>query len=118
MSFHVERFTHAWLPEVLDGISVAVTVFDLQGTMLYYNEYAPRLLDRNPGLLGKDIRLCHKKPVSNTRIDGMIDEFKKGRREPVLYEARPYGKALLITVSPLVIDGRLVGCIHAAVPKP
>jgi len=117
MSFHIERFEQNWLPRILDGIPAAVTVFDLQGRMLYYNEYAPRLLNRNPDLLGKDIRLCHKKPGSNARIDGMIDEFKRGRKESISYEASPYGKTLSITVSPLEIDGYLVGCIHAAVPK-
>jgi PAS domain S-box-containing protein len=118
MSFHVEQFTHDWIPKILDKVSVAITIFDLQGIMLYYNEYAPKLLKRSPDLLGKDIRLCHKKPESNSRVNGMIEEFNQGRREPISYEAKPYGQVLLITVSPLEIDGRLVGCIHTAIPQP
>lgn len=118
MGFHVATFNHDWLPRVLDKIPVAVTFFDLNGTLLYYNAYAPQILNRKPELLGEDIRLCHKQPESNRRIDELIEGFKKGRRDPVTYEARPYGKTLLVTVTPLEIDGRLVGCIHTAVPKP
>ncbi len=118
MGFHTEFFSPAWIPKILDNISLAVTIFDLQGIMLYYNEHAPRIINRKPELLGKDIRLCHQKPESNARIDWMIEEFRRGRREPISYEAKPYGKALLITVSPLEVDGRLAGCIHTAMPKP
>jgi DUF438 domain-containing protein len=118
MAFLTAQFDQDWIPQILDKIPMAVTIFDLQGIMLYYNEYSPRVINRKPELLGKDIRLCHQKPESNARIDRMIEEFKNGRREPISYEARPYGKPLLITVSPLEIDGRLVGFIHTAMPKP
>jgi DUF438 domain-containing protein len=118
MAVHNNHFDLQLIPRILDKIPMAVTFFDLQGIMLYYNEYSPRIINRKPELLGKDIRLCHQKPESNARIDGMIEEFKNGRREPISYEARPYGKPLLVTVSPLEVDGRLVGCIHTAMPKP
>jgi DUF438 domain-containing protein len=118
MGFGTDSFQEEWVSSILDRIPMAVTIFDLGGTMLYYNEFAPSLINRKPELLGKDIRLCHQKPESNARIDWMIEEFRKGRREPISYEARPYGKTLLITVSPLEVDGRLAGCIHTAIPKP
>lgn len=118
MAAHIDPFDPQWIPRILDKIPMAVTLFDLKGVMLYYNEYSPRIINRKPELLGKDIRLCHQKPESNARIEGMIEAFQKGRREPISYEARPYGKPLLVTVSPLEVDGRLVGCIHTAIPKP
>jgi DUF438 domain-containing protein len=118
MGFRTDSFQEKWVSSILDKIPMAVTIFDLRGIMLYYNEFAPSLINRKPELLGKDIRLCHKKPESNARIDWMIEEFRKGRREPIFYEARPYGKLLLVTVSPLEVDGRLVACIHTAMPKP
>jgi DUF438 domain-containing protein len=118
MAVHIHPFDPELIPRILDKIPMAATIFDLQGIMLYYNEYSPRIINRKPELLGKDIRLCHQKPESNARIEGMIEEFKKGRWEPISYEARPYGKPLLITVSPLEVDGRLVGCVHTAIPKP
>jgi DUF438 domain-containing protein len=118
MAAQVDDFDPRWIPRILDQVPVAVTIFDLQGILLYYNEYSPRILNRKPELLGKDIRLCHQKPESNARIEWIIGEFKKGRREPISYEASPYGKPLLVTVSPLEVEGHLVGCIHNVIPKP
>jgi DUF438 domain-containing protein len=117
MGFHSGTFPEGWIPRILDQIPVAVTVFDLQGAMIYYNASAPKLLRRTPDLLGKDIRLCHEKPASIARIDGIIAGFVQGSREPVSYEASRYGRVLAFTVSPLEVEGRLAGCIHTATPK-
>jgi PAS domain S-box-containing protein len=118
MAFHIDSFDLRLIPQILDNIPVAVTIFDLEGTMQYYNEYSLQIVNRKPEYLGKDIRLCHQKPESNQRIDQMIEEFQKGRRKPFSYETKPYGKVLMITVTPLEVQGRLVGCIHTAIPKP
>ena len=118
MAVYTDHFDPQWIPQILDKIPMALTIFDLQGIMLYYNEHAPSVINRKPDLLGKDIRLCHQKPESVVRINAMIQEFQRGRREPISYEARPYGKPLLVTVSPLEFEGRLVGFIHAASPRP
>ena len=106
------------ISEALDKVPIAVTIFDLQGTMLYYNEHSTRVISRKPEHLGRDIRLCHQKPESNRRIDRMIEEFKQGRREPISYEANPYGTRLLISVVPLEVEGRLAAFLHTATPKP
>jgi hypothetical protein len=40
----------------------------------------------------------------------MLKLFEDGRVEPVRYVARPYGKTtILVTVSPIRVDGELVG---------
>ncbi len=105
------------LAQVMDKIPLAVTVCDLDGTMHYFNEYASKIINRKPEHLGKDIRLCHR-PESGGKIEKMIAEFKTGRREPFRYEARPYTRPLLVTVTPLEVEGRLWGFIHAVFPKP
>lgn len=101
------------IPQIFDKMPIAITIFDLQGNMLYYNEYSTRIINRKPELIGRDIHLCHK-PQSNARFDGMVEEFKKGRREPFAYEAHPYGKPLQITVTPLELEGRLTAFLHTA----
>jgi DUF438 domain-containing protein len=118
VSFKTDSFEEKWVPSIVDRIPMAVTIFDLKGDLLYFNDTAPRIINRKPEHLGRDIRLCHQKPQSVVRINGMIQEFQQGRRDPISYEARPYGKTLLITVSPLEVEGRLVGCVHTAIPKP
>jgi hypothetical protein len=40
----------------------------------------------------------------------MLKLFEEGRTDPVHYVARPYGKiTILVTVSPIKVDGELVG---------
>jgi DUF438 domain-containing protein len=85
--------------------------------MLYYNENAPKFVNRKPELLGEDIHNCHKKELSNKRLDDIINGFKAGSRDAVEYTASPYGKPLSITVVPFLVEGRLVGCIHHVAPK-
>jgi PAS domain-containing protein len=46
--------------EVLQQAAVAVTVLDLDGRIVFYNRYAPRILDRKPQYLGRDIRSFHQ----------------------------------------------------------
>ncbi|MGD8982642.1 MAG: PAS domain-containing protein [Desulfobacteraceae bacterium] len=57
---------------MLDQIAAAITVIDLEGCMLYYNEYSAQVLDRKPEYLGKNVRFCHEKQESNDRIDRML----------------------------------------------
>jgi len=101
----------------MDALDLAVSVIDTQGTLLYYNRQAAKLLDRKPAYLGGDIHLHHKKETTNQRLDEMLLKFKEGRLEPIHYEGRPYGETILVTVTPLRKDGRFVGCLHCARPK-
>lgn len=113
----VKDFDQNQLSRVLDKIPIAVTVFDLEGRLLYFNDYSQKIIDRKSEYLGRDIRLCHKKPESNAKIDSMIQEFKNGRRQDFYYEAAPYGRRIAVTVSPLEVDGRLMGCIQTVALK-
>jgi DUF438 domain-containing protein len=106
------------LPSVLDQIPVAVTVIDLDGTIRYFNAYAPQILDRKPEHIGTDVRACHREPGSNARIDEMIAAFRNGSRERYSWEVERYGRRLVVTFSPLEVDGQLVGCIHSVIVKP
>ena len=118
MSFKaVGGFDTSQIPQILDKISVAITVIDLEGNILFYNQYSSQVLDRKPEYLGTDIRSCHQKPETNNRIDGMLAEFRAGRRDDFYYEAFRYGKDIAVTLSPFEMDGRLVGCIQSVTIK-
>src|ERR1700758_3111468 len=55
-------------------------------------------------------RPVHRRAVTNPRFDAMLRLFEEGRVEPVRYVARPYGRTtILVTVSPIRVDGELVG---------
>ncbi|MFA5111279.1 MAG: PAS domain-containing protein [Desulfobaccales bacterium] len=96
----------------MDCLEVGVTIFDPQGILLYYNSYAAKVLDRKPEYIGTEIRRHHRKPITNEKFDAMLRAFSEGRTEPFHYEARPYGQAILVTLSPLRQAGKLVGCVH------
>ena len=113
----IAGFDTAQIPLILDQIPVAITGIDLDGNILFYNDYSSQVLDRKPEYLGTDIRDCHQKPDTNAKIDHMLNEFKAGRREDFYYEAFRYGKDIAVTLSPFEVDGQLIGCIQSVTLK-
>ena len=96
----------------IECMGVAVTIIDTEGTLLYYNKQAAKILDRKPEYIGKDVHSHHKKANSNKNLDLMLKDFHKGRMESFHYEAKPYGKTILVTLSPILEDGKSIGCIQ------
>ncbi len=101
----------------MDCMGVAVTIIDTKGTLLYYNQHATNILDRKPEYIGTDTHSHHKKADSNKKMDLMLKEFKEGRKAPFRYEAKPYGKIIFVTVSPILKNGDFVGCVQTARPN-
>jgi DUF438 domain-containing protein len=97
----------------MDCMAVAVTIIDTEGTLLYCNKQAAKILDRKPEYIGKDVHSHHKKPASNRKVDLMLRDFQKGRTEPFHYEANPYGKIILVTLSPILENGKFIGCVQS-----
>ena len=47
----------------------------------------------------------------------MLAEFEEGRKAHFHYEARPYGKIICVTFSPIIENGEFVGCVQTVRPK-
>ena len=47
----------------------------------------------------------------------MLQDFQNGRREPFRYAAKPYGKTILVTLSPVLYNGHCRCCVQAVVLK-
>ena len=101
----------------MDRMGVAVTIIDTKGTLLYYNQHSAKILDRKPEYIGTDIYSHHKKADSSKKVDLMIKEFEEGRKDPFHYEAKPYGKIIFVTLSPIIKNGEFVGCVQTVRPK-
>jgi DUF438 domain-containing protein len=101
----------------MDCMGVAVTIIDTKGTLLYYNQQSAKILDRKPEYIGTDIHSHHKKADSNKKVDLMLKEFEEGRKDPYHYEAKPYGKIIFVTLSPILKNGEFVGCVQTVGPK-
>jgi sensor histidine kinase regulating citrate/malate metabolism len=96
----------------MEGMGVAVSIIDPQGTLLYYNKESAKILDRKPGYIGTDIHSHHKKTDSNQKLDLMLKNFEAGRKDPFHYQAKPYGKTILVTLSPIIKNDRFIGCVQ------
>jgi sensor histidine kinase regulating citrate/malate metabolism len=97
----------------VECMGVAVTIIGTKGTLLYYNKHAAKILDRKPEYIGKDAHSHHKKAATNKKFDLMLQDFEEGRTEPFHYEAKPYGKIILVTLSPIIKEGQFVGCVQS-----
>ena len=49
---------------------------------------------------------------SNKKMDLMLKKFEEGRKDPFYYEAKPYGKIIFVTLSPIIKNGEFVGCVQ------
>ena len=96
----------------MDCMGVAVTIIDPQGRLLYYNRYSTKILDRKPEYIGTDIHAHHKKADSNQKVNQMLKRFEEGRKDPIHYEAKPYGKTICVTLSPILKNDKFVGCVQ------
>jgi DUF438 domain-containing protein len=96
----------------MDCMGVAVTIIDAKGTLLYYNHYSAKILDRKPGYVGTDIHSHHKKTKSNQKLELMLKSFEEGRTDSFHYEAKPYGETIFVTLSPIIKNDRFVGCVQ------
>ena len=76
------------LAMALEQVAVGITIIDLTGRILYFNEYCARFVDRKAEYIGRDIRDCHKKQESITRIDTMLEELRTGRESEIHYETK------------------------------
>ncbi|MGZ3604426.1 MAG: PAS domain-containing protein [Thermodesulfobacteriota bacterium] len=101
----------------MECMGVAVTLIDTKGTLVYYNKQAAKILDRKPEYIGKDVHSHHKKAASNRKLDLVLQDFQKGRTEPFYYEVKPYGKIILVILSPILENGKFIGCIQSVLLK-
>ena len=98
---------------LLGQLPIGITVVDLEGRILYYNDTCAQLVDRKPEYIGRDIRSCHKKSESVEAIDRMLDDIHSGRKKSVYYEAERQGRTLAVTISTYEVNGKLAGTIQS-----
>ena len=99
-----------WADRLLEQAGMGVTILDREGRLMFYNQWAANKLDRKPEYIGKNVRGHHRRKITNPRFNAMLKLFEEGRTDPVYYVARPYGGiTILVMVSPIRVDGELVG---------
>lgn len=97
--------------ELLDQAPVAVTALDRQGIIVFFNQYAGKVVDRKPEYLGRDIRDFHK-PESNAKVDAILAAYAGGGREEYSWRLKRGDKELMVRVAPWLKDGEWAGLVH------
>jgi PAS domain S-box-containing protein len=100
-----------------DQMAVAITVLDLNGVILFYNDHAPRILDRKPEYLGRDVCELHN-PASTAKIRAMLEAYKNGEAKEFVWRLARNGQEFVIRLTPLMRDGRIAGAVHIAMVLP
>ena len=104
------------IQELLDQLPVGITLTDSQGRVLYYNPCDARLVDREPKLIGADVRACHQTPEAKRKIDDLLAQFSQGRQEPFVYRITRRGRVLEVNVTPVRRQGRFILLMHTLTP--
>jgi DUF438 domain-containing protein len=110
MNKEIDQKVKELICPAMESLGIGVTIIDAKGTLLYYYKQAARILDRKPEYIGEDVYSHHTKATSSQKLESMIEAFQKGRTEPFHYEARPYGKTILVTLSPILENDSFIGC--------
>jgi DUF438 domain-containing protein len=104
-------------PALWDQVAAAITVLDLDGTILFYNAYAPRILDRKPEYIGRDVCGLHK-PASSEKIRAMLASYRQGGNQEFSWQLKREDKDYVIRLAPLMKNGSIVGAVHIAMLLP
>lgn len=117
MEGNEDRKLNELISFAMECMGVAVTIIDSKGTLLYYNKHATKILDRKEEYIGEDVHSHHNKTESSRKLDLMLQDFQKGRMEPFHYRAKPYKKIILVTLSPILDNGKFIGCVQTVQRK-
>lgn len=97
--------------DLLDQAPVAVTALDRQGIIVFFNQYAGKVVDRKPEYLGRDIREFHQ-PASNAKVDAILEAYAGGGREEYSWRLKREDKEFMVRVAPWLQDGQWAGLVH------
>lgn len=97
-----------------DEFDVAITISDLQGTILYMNDKSASTFEKYGGreLTGTSLKNCHK-PESWEKIVNLID-----KRKTNCYTIEKEGVKKLIYQAPWYINGEACGLVELSVVLP
>ena len=111
-----------WRPDELAGqvlgqAAVCNTVLDLEGRLLFYSHYGPKILDRKPDYLGRDVGELHQ-PASRARLAAILAAYRAGERREFAWKLPRGEKTFAVRVAPLALAGQILGLIHTAMLLP
>lgn len=80
---------------IFKTLPMDITYVDEHGKVLFYNRGQERLFPRSPGIIGREVHLCHP-PKSVDMVLKIVEEFKKGTRNTADFRINIKGSFVLI----------------------
>lgn len=96
---------------LLDTVPIAVTILDAAGNIVWFNDYATKILDRKPEYIGRDLRGFHN-PKSMKKIGEILEAYNSGVDQEFAWQLKPKDKVFAVRVAPLAIEGGGIGLVH------
>ena len=103
------------LEKALHQMPAALTVLDLTGKVLFYNDFSASFLDRKPEYIGRDVRGFHL-AASNEKVDYILKSYARGSTEMFTWQLSRDGNLFQVRVAPLMEDGKCTGLLHVVLP--
>jgi len=78
----------AMSPEVLsvmlDTLPIEFSVVDADDNVLFWNQHGTRIFKRGPGVIGRNVRICHPKG-SIDKVEKVVKYLKSGKGDEVAF---------------------------------
>ena len=90
--------TDITIEELLDQMPIGVQYVDKEGFLRYQNRLSASRPARVKREVGVNIKDCHARPESLEAIRRILDDFKRGRKEPHFYITSTGKKAMKVPI--------------------
>ena len=88
---------------MLTHLPIDITYVDENDRVAYYSAGKERIFPRSPGVIGREVSRCHP-PKSVHIVEGILQEFKDGKRDDAEFWLQTGGRFIHIRYYP-VRDG-------------
>jgi hypothetical protein len=72
------------LSVMLDTLPIEFSVVDADDNVLFWNQHGTRIFKRGPGVIGRNVRMCHPKG-SLDKVENVIKYLKSGKGDHVAF---------------------------------
>ena len=108
----IDRLSKEQLDAILNALPIEFIFVDENDRLQYCNKAERQAQMSQRGILGRDIRNCHK-PESLPRTDQMLDDFRSGRKDENEFWVDGLGVELLNRFLAVRNEsGEYLGCIE------
>lgn len=108
----IDRLSLDQIEAIFDALPIEFIFVDKNDRLQYYNKGESRSRKGPDGILGNDIRDCHK-PESLPRANRMLEDFKNGRRDEDEFWIGGLGTKLLNRfLAVRSKSGEYLGCVE------